>query len=152
MGQLQLGGQHVVSKRKRSRRSADLRSNYGQRMFGDVLSMASTVAESRKHKVSQRLSQLASTTKDLSNEIDDIPYVGEFAEAAAHGIEKLAAYVDNNDVPHMLDDISSFARRQPGAMVALGVVAGLIATQLLGNRPFYSEGRSSRRGEGKRGR
>ena len=138
----------MVSKRKRRRRSADLRSNYGQRMFGDVLSMASTVAGSRKRKVSQRLSQLASTTKDLSNEIDDIPYVRDFAEAAARGIEKLAAYVDDNDVPDMLDDISSFARRQPGATVALGVVAGLIATQLLGSRPVYSQGRSSRRGGG----
>ena len=142
----------MVSKRKRRRRSADLRSNYGQRMFGDVLSMASRVAGSRKRKVSQRLSQLASTTKDLSNEIDDIPYVRDFADAAARGIEKLAAYVDDNDVPDMLDDISSFARRQPGAMVALGVVAGLIATQLLGSRSVYSQGRSSRPGEGKRGR
>jgi hypothetical protein len=146
----------VVSKRKRSRRSAALRSNYGQRMFGDVLSMASTVAESRKHMVSQRLSKLASTAKDLSDEIDDIPYARDFAEAAAGSIGKLAAYVDDTDVPDMLDDISSFARRQPGATVVLGVVAGLIATQLLRSRPvsiaLHSAGRSSRRGEGKRGR
>jgi hypothetical protein len=118
--------------------------------------MASTVAESRKHMVSQRLSQLASTAKDLSNGIDDIPYARDFAEAAASRIEKLAAYVDDTDVSHMLDDISSFARRQPGATVALGVVAGLIAAQLLRNRPvsaaLHSAGRSSRRGGGKRGR
>ena len=146
----------MASKRKRRRRSAALRSNYGQRMFGDVLSMASTVAESRKHMVSQRLSQLASTAKDLSNGIDDIPYARDFAEAAASRIEKLATYVDDTDVSDMLDDISSFARRQPGATVALGVVAGLIAAQLLRNRPvsaaLHSAGRSSRRGEGKRAR
>jgi len=146
----------VVSKRKRRRPSAALRSNYGQRMFGDVLSMASTVAESRKHMVSERLSQLASTAKDLSIEIDDIPYVRDFAEAAASRIDKLAAYVDDTDVPDMLDDIASFARRQPGAALALGVFAGLIATQLLRNRAvsaaLLSEGRSSLRAEGKRGR
>ena len=146
----------MVSKRKRRRRSAALRSNYGQRMFGDVLSMASTVAESRKHMVSERLSELATTAKDLSNEIDDLPYVRDLADAAVSGIEKLAAYVDDTDVPNMLDDIASLARRQPGATVALGVVAGLIATQLLRNRPIsadlLSEGRSSLRAEGKRGR
>jgi hypothetical protein len=146
----------VVSKRKRGRRSAALRSNYGQRMFGDVLSMASTVAESRKHMVSKRLSELATTAKDLSNEIDDLPYVRDLADAAVSRIEKLATYVDHTDVPDMLDDIASLARRQPGATVALGVVAGLIATQLLRNRPIsadlHSEERSSLRAEGKRGR
>jgi len=146
----------VASKRKRRRRSAALRSNYGQRMFGDVLSMASTVAESRKHMVSKRLSELATTAKDLSNEIDDLPYVRDLADAAVSGIEKLAAYVDDTDVPDMFDDMASLARRQPGATVALGVVAGLIATQLLRNRPIsadlHSEERSSLRAEGKRGR
>ena len=146
----------MASKRKRRRRSAALRSNYGQRMFGDVLSMASTVAESRKHMVSKRLSELATTAKDLSNEIDDLPYVRDLADAAVSGIEKLAAYVDDTDVPDMFDDMASLARRQPGATVALGVVAGLIATQLLRNRPIsadlHSEERSSLRAEGKRGR
>ena len=61
----------MVVKRIRKRRSAALRSNYGQRMFGDVLSMASTVAESRKHMVSERLAQLASAARDFSSEIDD---------------------------------------------------------------------------------
>jgi len=125
-------------------------------MFGDVLSMASTVAESRKHMVLERLSQLASTAKDLSHEVDDIPYAREFAKAAANRIDKLAAYVGNTDVPDMLDDIAAFARRQPGATVALGIVAGLVATQLLRHRPlsaaWLSEGRSSLRAEGKRGR
>jgi hypothetical protein len=146
----------VASKRKRRRRSAALRSNDGQRMFGDVLSMASMVAESRKHMVLERLSQLASTAKDLSHKIDDIPYAGDFAKAAASRIDKLAAYVDNTDVPDMLDDIASFARRQPGATLALGVVAGLIAAQLLRSRPVsaagLSRGRSSLRAGGKRGR
>jgi hypothetical protein len=146
----------VVVKRIRKRRSAALRSNYGQRMFGDVLSMASTVAESRKHMISERLSQLATTAKDLSNEIDDIPYAQDFAEAAASRIETLAAYVDVTDIADMLDDVVSFARRQPGATVALGMVAGLIATQILRHRPtsaaLVSKSRSSVRAEGKRGR
>src|SRR4029079_7660555 len=47
----------MAATKKRSRRSAALRrENYGQRMFGDVLPMASTVAESRKHQAAERLS------------------------------------------------------------------------------------------------
>jgi hypothetical protein len=146
----------VVSKRKRRRRAAALHSNYGQRMFGDVLSMASTVAESRKHMVSERLAQLASAARDFSSEIDDLPAVHDFADAVVSRIEKLAAYVDDTDVSDMLDDIASFARRQPGTTVALGVVAGLIATQLLRNRPasavLLPERRSSLGAEGRRAR
>jgi hypothetical protein len=146
----------VVSKRKRRRRAAALHSNYGQRMFGDVLSMASTVAESRKHMVSERLAQLASAARDFSSEIDDLPAVHDFANAVVSRIEKLAAYVDDTDVSDMLDDIASFARRQPGTTVALGVVAGLIATQLLRNRPasavLLPERRSSLGAEGRRAR
>jgi hypothetical protein len=108
--------------------------------------MASTVAESRKHMISERLSRLATTAKDLSNEIDDIPYAQDFAEAAASRIETLAAYVDVTEFADMLDDVASFARRQPGATLALGMVAGLIATQLLRHRP------ASGRVEDKRGR
>ena len=146
----------MVSKRKRRRRAAALHSNYGQRMFGDVLSMASTVAKSRKRMVSERLAQLASAARDFSSEIDDLPAVQDFADAVASRIEKLAAYVDDTDVPDMLDDIASFARRQPGTTVAVGLVAGLIATQLLRIGPasavLLPERRSSLGAEGKRGR
>lgn len=148
----------MVSKRKRSRRSAALRSNHGQRLFGDVLSMASTVAESRKHMFSERLSELASAAKVFSKTIDDLPYLRDYTDAAASGIDKLAAYVERTDVPDMVDDIASFARRQPVATLALGVVAGLIATQVLRNRPIFAgrplsvRGRSSRSAERKRGR
>ena len=146
----------MVSKRKRRRRAAALHSNYGQRMFGDVLSMASMVAKSRKRMVSERLAQLASAARDFSSEIDDLPAMQDFADAVASRIEKLAAYVDDTDVPDMLDDIASFARRQPGTTVAVGLVAGLIATQLLRNGPasavLLPERRSSLGAEGKRGR
>jgi hypothetical protein len=118
--------------------------------------MASTVAKSRKHMVSERLAQLASAARDFSSEIDDLPAVQDFADAVASRIEKLSAYVDDTDVLDMLDDIASFARRQPGTTVALGVVAGLIATQFLRNRPasavLLPERRSSLGAEGKRGR
>jgi hypothetical protein len=82
--------------------------------------------------------------------------VRDFADVAASRIEKLAAYVDDTEILDVLDDIASFARRQPGATLALGVVAGLIATQLLRSRPIspvlLSEKGSSFGAEGKRSR
>jgi hypothetical protein len=123
----------MAAKRKRSRRrSAALRrDNYGQRMFGDVLSMASTVAESRKHMAAERLSELASAARNFTNTVEDLPYLRDYTDAAATRIDELAEYVDRTDVPEMLDDIASFAKRQPMATLALGLAAGLVTTQLM---------------------
>ena len=143
----------MAATRKRSRRSAALRrDNYGQRMFGDVLSMASTVAESRKHQAAERLSELASAARNFTNTVDDLPYLRDYTDAAANRIDELAEYVGRTDVTEMLDDMASFAKRQPMATLALGLAAGLVTTQLIrgrdglmGNSRSGSSGRTSTR-------
>jgi hypothetical protein len=144
----------MAATKKRSRRSAALRrENYGQRMFGDVLSMASTVAESRKHQAAERLSELASAARNFTNTVEDLPYLRDYTDAAAIRIDELAEYVDRTDVPEMLDDIASFARRQPMATLALGLAAGLVTTQLMRGRVMRtSQDRSSARTSSRRRR
>jgi predicted transcriptional regulator len=122
-------------------------------MFGDVLSMASTVAESRKHQAAERLSELASAARNFTNTVEDLPYLRDYTDAAANRIDELAEYVDRTDVPEMLDDIASFARRQPMATLALGLAAGLVTTQLMRGRVMRtSQGRSSARTSSRRRR
>jgi hypothetical protein len=137
-------------KRSGSRRSRSARNNYGQGMFGDVLSMASTLAGSRKHIAAEKLSELASATRNLTSSVEDLPYLRDYTDAAAERIDELADYVDRTDFPEMLDDIASFAKRQPMATLALGVAAGLVTTQLMKSWPApwmsgASSGSSSRR-------
>jgi hypothetical protein len=103
-------------------------------MFGDVLSMASTVAESRKHQAAERLSELASAARNFTRTVEDWPYLRDYTDAAASRIDDLAEYVDSTDVPEMLDDMASFAKRQPMATLALGLAAGLVTTQLMRGR------------------
>ena len=137
----------MAATRKRSRRSAALRrENYGQRMFGDVLSMASTVAESRKHQAAERLSNLASAARNFTQTVEDLPYLRDYTDAAANRIDELAEYVDRTDVPEMLDDIASFAKRQPMATLALGLAAGLVTTQLMRGGAMHGGSRSGSSG------
>jgi hypothetical protein len=139
----------MASKRRRSRRSAALRrDNYGQRMFGDVLSMASTVAESRKHMAAARLSELANATRNFTNTVEDLPYLRDYTDAAARRIDEFADYVDRTDVPEMLDDIASFAKRQPVATLALGLAAGLVTTQLMRGSGMLKTTRGGSRSRG----
>jgi hypothetical protein len=135
----------MPAKRKRTQRSAALRTNYEHRIFGDVLSMAATIAENRKQTVSQRLAELAKATKDFSSAITDLPILCDYSKAAAKGLEKLAKYVDRRDVTDILNDIAALTRRQPVATIALGVAAGLIATQLLRNVPVSTRSPTSMR-------
>ena len=125
----------MPAKGKRTRRYAALGANYEHRIFGDVLSMASTMAESRKHAVSQRLTDLAKATKDFNKTITDLPVLWNYSDAAARGLYKLAKYVDRTDVTDIFNDTAALARRQPVATIMLGVAAGLIAMQALRNAP-----------------
>lgn len=124
------------SRRRSSSRRGGSRDNYGQRMFGDVLSLASTLADSRKQVAAERLNELASATRNLTNSVEDLPYLRDYTDAAAQRIDELADYVERTDLDDMLEDIATFAKRQPMATLALGVAAGLVTTQLMRNWPM----------------
>ena len=125
----------AAKKRRGRRKSRSARNDYGQGMFGDVLSMASALAGTRKHLAAERLNELASATRNLTSSVEDLPYLRDYTDAAAERIDELADYVDRTDIPELLEDIASFAKRQPMATLALGVAAGLVTTQLMKSWP-----------------
>jgi hypothetical protein len=147
----------MAKKRNARRRAGSRQNHYGQRIFGDVLAVASTLAEGRKHLAAERLTELASATRTLTDTVEDLPYLREYTDAAAERIDELADYVDRTDLPEMLEDAASFAKRQPMATLALGVAAGLVTTQLMRNwqqprRRSGGEASDSTRSTKKRGR
>lgn len=126
----------MAAARRRRRQSAGSGwDKYGQRIFGDVIAMASTLAGSRKHLAAERLNELASATRGFTTSVDDLPYLREYTDAAAERIDEIADYVDRTEIPEMLEDIASFAKRQPMASLALGLAAGLVTTQLVRGWP-----------------
>lgn len=131
-----------MAARKRSARRSVRRDNYGQRMFGDVLAIASTVAESRKHMAAERLAELASATRNFTTTVEDFPYLRNYTDSAAERIDEFAEYVDHTDIPEMLGDAATFAKRQPMATLALGLAAGLMTTQLVRGWPIGRSGSS----------
>lgn len=133
------------SRRRSSSRRGSSRDNYGQRMFGDVLSLASTLAGSRKQMAAERLNELASATRNLTSSVEDLPYLRDYTDAAAQRIDELADYVEHTDIDEMLEDIATFAKRQPMATLALGMAAGLVTTQLMKNwpMPWQASGQTS---------
>jgi len=60
----------------------------------------------------------------------ELPFVREYADTAAKGMNKVAQYWDRNDNAAMLDDLTAQARRNVAATLTLGIAAGLFTTRL----------------------
>jgi hypothetical protein len=137
------------------------RSTSGQRdMFGEAMALASTLAEGRKHAAAERITELATAARDVTTTFHDLPFLRDYTEAAADRLDELAVYVDDTELPEIINDIATFARRQPMATLALTVAAGFVTSQLVRDWPSNgsngsgasSRGRSTARKGGRRRR
>jgi len=140
------------AKRTRRARAAPHRRPAGNRIFDDALSLASALADGGKRAGADRIVELASATREFGATLDDFPQLRHYSDTAADNLNDLADYVAKTDIPDMLDDFASFARRQPVATLTLGVAAGLAFTQLVHGWPMpvkahrTSDGGVKRRG------
>jgi hypothetical protein len=121
------------------------------RLFEDALSLASTLADSRKRAGADRVVDLASAAREFSASLNDFPQLRQYSGQAADGLDDLADYIAKTEIPDMLDDFAGFARRRPVATLTLGVAAGLAFTLLVHGWPVPMKARrASANGRGKR--
>lgn len=138
------------AKRTRRARATPHRKPAGNRIFDDALSLASALADGSKRAGADRIVELASATRDFGATLDDFPQLRQYSDTAADNLDDLADYVTKTDIPHMLDDFASFARRQPVATLTLGVAAGLAFTQLMHGWPMPMKTHKSPNGRARR--
>jgi hypothetical protein len=124
----------AVSRSRARTRSQGNRRGEGRALFDDLLSMAGSLAESRREYASNQLENLADSIRQFSATLPALPAVGTYADTAAEGLEELAGYVLDSDLPEMVSDARELARRHPLATFGGSIVAGLVITQLVQNR------------------
>lgn len=122
--------------RGRPRRASRYHQPTANRLFDDALSLASTLADSRKRAGADRIVELASATREFGASLDDFPQLRRYSNQAADSLNGLADYIATTDIPDMLDDFAGFAKRKPVATLTLGVAAGLAFTQLMHGWPL----------------
>ena len=85
---------------------------------------------------------LRTTSRQLRDQGQDAP--AQAAEKAAHHAERLGGYLSESSADRILDDLEDFGRRQPLAVIGLGVAAGFLASRFLkaSSRERY-QGRTS---------
>jgi hypothetical protein len=72
---------------------------------------------------------LRTTSRQLRDQGQDAP--AQAAEKAAHHAERLGGYLRESSADRILGDLEDFGRRQPLAVVGLGVAAGFLASRFL---------------------
>jgi arginine utilization protein RocB len=83
---------------------------------------------------------LRSTSERLREDGQDGP--AKAAERAADQAEKVGGWLERSDADRILQDVEDFGRRQPMAVVAIGLAAGFAASRFLkaSSRNRYTQG------------
>jgi hypothetical protein len=80
-------------------------------------------------QVSATADALRSTSQQLREQGQDAP--AQAAEKVADHAERLGGYLSDSSADRILGDLEDFGRRQPMAVIALGVAAGFAASRFL---------------------
>ena len=80
-------------------------------------------------QVSATAQALRTTSRQLRDQGQDAP--AQAAEKVAHHAERLGGYLSDSSADRILSDLEDFGRRQPMAVMGLGVVAGFMASRFL---------------------
>ena len=80
-------------------------------------------------QVSATADALRTTSTHLREQGQDGP--AQAAEKAAHHAERLGGYLSESSADRILSDLEDFGRRQPMAVIGLGVAAGFLASRFL---------------------
>lgn len=108
-----------------------------QQALSDVQERAGDKIETsitdQKTRAADKLSGVAQSLLTSSQQLrtDGNEDVGRYIERAADQVDRLANYLQRSDVNQMVDQVESFARRQPAAFVASAFAVGFLASRFL---------------------
>jgi hypothetical protein len=119
--------------RARSRSRTDT-GREGPAFLDDLLSMAGSLANSRKEYAAAQLESLADSVRQFSDAMPAVPTVKSYATTAADTLDDLAGYVVESDLADILADAREFTRRHPLATFGGSIAAGLVITQIVQSR------------------
>lgn len=99
-----------------------------------LLSMArgrlNTELNARKDRVSAALDELANTVRRVGIPLrDQSPAIGGYVDQAADQLKRTADGLRERDIAELATEVEQFGRRYPGAFLATGFAAGLLAAR-----------------------
>lgn len=110
----------------------DLKDQVTEQAQG-LAEQAQEVAESQKGRLAEGATEVAEALHHASEGLraDDQETVGNYAEALAGQVDKVARFLQSRDLPTMAREVSGFARRQPALFLGGAFTLGIVAARFL---------------------
>lgn len=129
---------------------AETRGEGNERIKEAAEGVAHEAGRAAETKASQTMTQLGDTLEQVARAVRDAgegmrgerPEIAGVADTAAGQVERASEYLRRHDAREALDAAQDFARRQPLAVAAGGVVFGLIVGRVLRTASAGSPGAS----------
>lgn len=96
--------------------------------FGEVKARAESAVDERKSQAADRLQGIAGALRETSNTLHgkQEDAFADYAAVAADQVDKLSGYLRNQNIGDLVQDVQTFARRQPELFLAGALAAGFM--------------------------
>lgn len=107
----------------------------GSRLADDVMARARHEAEGRKDEAASLAGSASSAFETAARDLRDRPEVPDWMasalQQAARSIEGLASHIEGRSIDELGQEVSDFARRNPGTFLAASAAIGFAASRVL---------------------
>ncbi|MBM6621910.1 hypothetical protein JTF08_09845 [Micrococcaceae bacterium RIT802] len=113
--------------------AADLAHEAGDKardLFGELTTDLREQAGAQQQKVAEGLRSLGEELRSMADSGENGGTATSLVGQAAHRAGSAADWLDNRDPGSLLDEVKGFARRRPGAFLAVAAGAGLLAGRM----------------------
>ena len=84
----------------------------------------------QQSSLASRLNSWASELGSMAAKSDESGPMTDLAQQASRRVGEFSHWLDNHEPADLLDEVKRFARRRPGAFIALAAAAGVLAGRL----------------------
>lgn len=104
-----------------------------------LMGRAEEKAREKKSQASEMIGALATALHAAGDKLREQRQdrLGRMGNETADQVDRMASYIERNDVRGLMDDLERFGRRNPAAFLGLTFVGGLLAGRFLRSSPSH---------------
>jgi hypothetical protein len=104
----------------------------GQGLMHSIQQQASSALSSQKDRAADGMKSVIEAVRQTGESLrEKNGTIAGYADNAASQLERFSNQLRDRDVSELMDEVSAFARRQPGLFIGGGVALGLVAARFL---------------------
>lgn len=119
--------------RDEAQRVAEEAKRQGQELYDEAVDRARNEARQQTSRAADGLRAFSHDLRSMAEESDTQTSVDRWARRGAGELDSFADRLDDRGIDGIVDDVSRFARRNPGTFLAAALGAGMVAGRVIRN-------------------